>query len=284
MFPGPVQSRRKRKRRQYGFSFQGEPMHLMKEVVFPLAVFFAGLTLFCTKNSPTGPGSASGSGSLETAASVVVDTETIPSSGGTFAITNSSSAINGFSITVPANAFSGSRDFQVSTSEIKSHTFGADFHPVTPVVTIDAGAGYADSAIIITIPAKIPSSSFAMGFIWTISQRLSGRTAGCDRRRASITVATRTFTAPSAQPGLAEIVLPFDHRALNFGERHRHDGPLQQRDHSVRLSSAGRRSGNLSMPGPILQTAACARGRALPPCGITARRNQRPPAVALSCL
>ncbi len=138
-------------------------MHLMKEVVFPLAVFFAGLTLFCTKNSPTGPGSASGSGSLETAASVVVGTETIPSSGGTFAITNSSSAINGFSITVPANAFSGSRDFQVSTSEIKSHTFGADFHPVTPVVTIDAGAGYADSAIIITILRKFRAAVLPWG-------------------------------------------------------------------------------------------------------------------------
>jgi len=179
-------------------------MGYLKTVLLTSVVSFAGLTFFCTSNNPTSPKPAPGSGSLETADPVVVGTQTIPPSGGTFAITNSSSAINGLTITVPANAFSGSRDFQVSTSEIKSYNFGADFHPVTPVVTIDAGTGYADSAVIITIPAKIPGGGFAMGFIYDAA---SGSLEGLPivaEDSASITVATRTFTTPSAQPALGK--------------------------------------------------------------------------------
>jgi len=114
--------------------------------------------------------------------------------GGVVAVMQKDSPISGMEIVVPAGSYKESRDFKVSYSPISSHTFGEDFHPLTPLISVDNGGGYSDELMEVKIPVKVPADSFAMGFIYDgVTKKLEGLPMIAQDEN-SITIATRHFT------------------------------------------------------------------------------------------
>jgi len=105
-----------------------------------------------------------GSGKIETEAFTEVLNEQVGSSGKLLNIQGG--LINGMSIEIPNGAYPSGKDFVISVAEIKSHTFGPDFNPITPMIRINNGGGYADSILTVTIPCIVPPGHFAMGFYY----------------------------------------------------------------------------------------------------------------------
>lgn len=134
----------------------------MKRILLILSILGASLTGFiaCNEDNPvTNNGNTIEVGSYTSSGSVSVGGE-----GGV--ITVRSGSLNGMTITIPPGALSTARTFSISTAEVKRHTFGVDFNPLTPMIRIDNGGGYADSVMTLKIPLTVPAGHFAMGFYY----------------------------------------------------------------------------------------------------------------------
>ncbi len=90
----------------------------------------------------------------------------IPATGGKIAVTDPTSQIPGLTVSVPSGAYDAKMNFKVSTTDIKEHTFGKGFTPITPLITIDNGHGFANQPMTVTIPIKISKDEFAMAFYY----------------------------------------------------------------------------------------------------------------------
>ncbi|MFO7637448.1 MAG: PKD domain-containing protein [Clostridia bacterium] len=99
----------------------------------------------------------------------------IPVAGGEILISDSSSPIDGLKIGIPENAYEQKKDFTISVSEIKSHSFGSNFNPVTPLITIDNGGAFSSEPMKVTIPVSTDPDKFAMGFYY---DKKTGRLEG----------------------------------------------------------------------------------------------------------
>ncbi|MBK6354195.1 MAG: hypothetical protein IPF46_12565 [Saprospiraceae bacterium] len=105
-----------------------------------------------------------GSGKIETGSFTEVLIENVGIQGKVLTVQGGD--VNGLAIEIPQGSYKSAKDFVISTAEIKSHTFGLDFNPITPMIRINNGGGYADSIITITIPCAVPKDHFAMGFFY----------------------------------------------------------------------------------------------------------------------
>jgi len=125
---------------------------------------------------------------------VVVATETIGPEGGTITITKEGDPLNGYSITVPEGAYDESQSFTVSYSPILDHTFGENFNPIAPLITVENGGGYAKKSMIVKIPVEVPEGHFAMAFFYDDK---TGELQGVSMRKSEknlLTVATKHFS------------------------------------------------------------------------------------------
>lgn len=119
--------------------------------------------------------------------------QTISASGGTVTVYSPGSEIDGMTITVPPGSYPGSRTFTITTANITADNLGSDFHPITPVIQIDNGGGYADSVMVVTLPIELPDGHFAMAFYY---DEVTGSLEGLpllELTPTSITFATRHF-------------------------------------------------------------------------------------------
>lgn len=133
-------------------------------------------------------------GDITTGKTVPASTVDIPVSGGTIAVNDPASPIDGLELTVPADAYGSGRQFKVSYAPVTGHTFGADFNPISPMISIDNGGAYADKIMTVRIPVKVPADCFAMGFIF---DKATGKLEGMPLAAQdgnSVTVATRHFS------------------------------------------------------------------------------------------
>lgn len=92
--------------------------------------------------------------------------EEIEPSGGSVVVRDSASPINGLSIDVPEDAYLETTDFKISTQEIKSHEYGENVNPITPVIEVENGGEYSDIPMNVTIPIQISDDDFAMAFFY----------------------------------------------------------------------------------------------------------------------
>ena len=116
-----------------------------------------------------------GSTGLTTGSFTDVLQQNVPVTGGTLAVTKTGCPIQGMEIGVPNASYPGTRTFSVSYAPVLSHGFGANFHPVSPVIRISNGGGYADSLMIIKIPIAIQQNQFAMAFYYDeVTSELEG--------------------------------------------------------------------------------------------------------------
>jgi len=117
----------------------------------------------------------------------------VPSSGGTVLVNYPGNEVDGLEIIVPADSYSSSVTFTVSTAPILNHDLGEYFNPQTPLIQIDNKSGYADQIMEITIPLSVPEGHIPLGFYYNeITGTLEGiPTKSFDEN--SITLYTRHF-------------------------------------------------------------------------------------------
>ena len=125
----------------------------------------------------------------------VTATNTVVSTLGDTIMISGSSPLSGMTVVVPPDAYEYPRNFIISYAPIKNHTFGKDFNPATPLITINSGGEYSKELMQVTIPVEIPSDYFAMGFYYdSDTGKLEGM-ATLAQDADSITVGTRHFSS-----------------------------------------------------------------------------------------
>lgn len=132
---------------------------------------------------------------------VEVVSETISPSGGTIVVDDPASEIDGMEIMVPEGSYSNSRTFKITTATITSHNLGEYFNPITPLIQIENGSGYADSIMEITIPISIEDGEIPLGFYY---DEITGKLEAIPVKNYtnnSITLLTRHFMPASELRG-----------------------------------------------------------------------------------
>ncbi|NMB79577.1 MAG: zinc ribbon domain-containing protein [Methanomicrobiales archaeon] len=133
-------------------------------------------------------------GTISTGPMTVAAQGTIPAQGGVITVTDPGSAINGLVFTAPDGAYPAGQQVTISSAPITGNTFGSNFNPATPMISISAGSEYAETPVTVKIPVSIPDDQFAMAFYYDeVNQKLEGiPTASQDS--TSVTITTRHFS------------------------------------------------------------------------------------------
>ncbi len=149
--------------------------------------------------------SPSGSGNLITGPTRQVAQQTVTPTGGTINVSMPGDSLDGLTLTVPNGGYADARSFTVSEAHINSHTFGSDFDPISPLITISNGGDYSSTPMLLRIPCHIAPGKFAMAFFYDPSTNTLEGMPLIEEDSAGITVATRHFEsltdANRAAPG-----------------------------------------------------------------------------------
>jgi hypothetical protein len=172
--------------------------------LFSIFLFSISLFLFSScQESSVGPNDNSGSISIGTF--IPINQISVPTGGGVISVKSADSSINGLKITVPSVAYTIDKNFNISYANIIKHSFGANFNPISPLIKISNNGGYSNDIMIIKVPCKVPSGSFAMGFFY---DEKSGKLEGLpiiSFDSNSVTIATRHFASSTLNNGLYKI-------------------------------------------------------------------------------
>jgi hypothetical protein len=130
-----------------------------------VATMLLPLQLSCGGGGGDG-GGGTAKGTITTGTPVSLAEQGIGPSGGTVTVDKPNDPLNGLQIDVPADAYTSTQTFEISYAPIEGHTFGSNFNPISPLITIENGGGYADDVMTITIPVNISEGQFAMAFYY----------------------------------------------------------------------------------------------------------------------
>ncbi|HMC99940.1 MAG TPA: hypothetical protein VKH37_07300, partial [Ferruginibacter sp.] len=117
----------------------------------------------------------------------------ISSTGGDISINKPGDPLDKLNINIPANAYGNTQHFDISYEPIKSNNIGPYFNPLTPLITITNGGGYANELMTLTIPVHVPEGKFAMAFLY---DKQTGELEGMPliaSEKDKVVVVTRTF-------------------------------------------------------------------------------------------
>jgi hypothetical protein len=128
-------------------------------------------------------------GTTKTLGSIKVGAE-----GGLFTLDEPGLPVTGMAINVPKGAYDRPVDFKMTYAPITSTTF-KNINPLTPLITIDNGGGYAGKALTVKMPVKVPPGHFAMGFFYDESKGWLDGIPLTEYIPGSITLATRHFSS-----------------------------------------------------------------------------------------
>lgn len=152
----------------------------------PLLLMLTG----CPKeDNPVAPGGST----ITTGKSEDIVTVPVGPGGMTLNVDKPGNQLDGMTIEIPAGSYSTTRDFKVTAAPITEHELGAYFHPISPLITIKNGGGYADEVMTLTVPISLPAGHFAMAFLYN---EKTGKLEGLPVLKlssTSITLATRHF-------------------------------------------------------------------------------------------
>lgn len=134
---------------------------------------------------------------LTTGSFTDLSTSTIGTSVTTIKISKPNTPVDGIQITIPANSYTSNPTLKISYAEIKSHQFGANFNPISPLISITLDGGYSNQLMSLTIPVTIPAGHIPLGFyVDDVTGKLEGipfSSIGTN----SITLLTRHFLPAS---------------------------------------------------------------------------------------
>jgi hypothetical protein len=132
-------------------------------------------------------------GTIQVGPALVVASQVVASSGGSVKVQKPGDPIDGLEIKVPAGAYAGDRQFNVSTAPITRHDFGAHLNPATPLITIENGGDYSEDFMTVRIPVDLPPDHFAMAFYYDAEAGTLEGIPFSNVSEDSITVVTRHF-------------------------------------------------------------------------------------------
>lgn len=158
----------------------------------------------CKKeDSPTEPetNNPSNSDVIKVGTLVNVTSQPVGSSGGTINILTAGSPLRGMQITIPPNSYSATRTFEISYAQIENHKLGSNFNPISPLIRISNGGGYAENTINVKIPIKKTKDDFAIGFLYDASTGKLEALPLLDVSDSSVTVNTRHFSTTGSTLG-----------------------------------------------------------------------------------
>ena len=101
------------------------------------------------------------SGKFTLGAKVDVTSQTIDPTGGTITVGSKGGPIAGITLEVPQGSYDKARDFKVFYRPIKASTY-EDGTPLGPLISVDNGGGYSNSAMTLKIPVTIPAGEYAV--------------------------------------------------------------------------------------------------------------------------
>jgi hypothetical protein len=169
---------------------------LFKKLLTSLATWAAVFVVFVLVAVLFPPASNGGEEqAITTGNTVTAATEVISTAGGTITVNKSGDPLDGLQLTVPADAYDGNVNFNITYAEVEKHSFGPDFNPATPLITVDNGGKYSDNIIQVRVPVEVPEDYFAMGFFY---DEATGKLEGMPlfaRDAESITLGTRHFSS-----------------------------------------------------------------------------------------
>lgn len=103
---------------------------------------------------------------LLTGPSTEVAVVAVPIQGGTVDVMTPGTPVTGMQIMLPPQSYPDERTFSISYAEILNHGFDPKIRILSPLITLSNGGGYADSAMLIKIPIRLPAGYFAMAFFY----------------------------------------------------------------------------------------------------------------------
>lgn len=137
---------------------------------------------------------------IATAQSVVLD-QIQSTAGGTLTVSSPGSAVDGLQIVVPPSSFATPIHWQVSSRATDDLPARPGLNPISPLITIHTGVGtYADSGILVRIPAHITPGYFAMAFYYDRSVGTIEALPLASSDANSVTIMTRHFSAAALVP------------------------------------------------------------------------------------
>lgn len=164
----------------------------MKTLLYVSALVLLLLTPLlsaCSGGSPSTP-----AGSISTGQEVTVLSEAVDAAGGTIIVDQPGSPVDGLELVVPENAYDNSREYEISYRPVEEHSFGPEFNPVSPVVSIENGGGYSEEVLTLTIPVEVPEGHFAMAFYYDVEKGTLEGIPAISATDSSLTLVTRHFT------------------------------------------------------------------------------------------
>ncbi len=177
---------------------------LLREAILPIGLILLPVLLLmggCSSNGPTGP-AAPTAPALDLGPAVPMASETIGAGGGTLTVDAPGDSLDGLTIDVPDGAYTGARAYEVEARRITGIRNGREaFKPLTPLITIRNGGGFATAPMLLTIPCTVPEGDFPMAFLY---DRATGRMEGMPLvwyDAGSVTVHTGNFEFSTAMAG-----------------------------------------------------------------------------------
>jgi hypothetical protein len=146
-------------------------------------------------------------GALTTDPAISVVTANIGIAGGTVLVSKPGSPVDGLELSIQDSSFSQSQTVKISYAVVKSHEFGENFNPISPLITVELTDLYANCPMDLKIPINVPAGHFAMAFLYDST---SGELEGLPTAELTenyILVSSRHFsttstgTLKSAKPG-----------------------------------------------------------------------------------
>lgn len=169
-------------------------------LLFIVGLASTTIVLFSCESNPTEPPPTLPP-KIETDNEVTVATQSVGSGGGTVRVISADPYVNGMEIQVPANSYPDARIFTVSFATIKSHEFGEFFRPITPLITISNGGGYADSMLTLKIPVAIADSVYPLAFFYDDENEILEGLPVIAYDKQSVTIGTHHFDVSGIASG-----------------------------------------------------------------------------------
>jgi hypothetical protein len=103
---------------------------------------------------------------LTTAVNWPLLTANVGPEGGTLTVEQTGSPLDGFSITIPPDAYGQTVTFEISAAEITGHNIPADLTVITPLIVVENGGVEASEFLELHLPRSIAEGRFAMLFTY----------------------------------------------------------------------------------------------------------------------
>lgn len=161
-----------------------------------LFILFIGVVFILTGCDGGGGGSSDTSDrlSLETGEAVILGSASVGVAGSLLYVNNPEDQLHGLEINVPSGAYQNLTEFTVSSTPIIGHSGNENIDPVTPLISIENGGGYADEIITMKIPVTVEDGYHYMAFYYDETTGVVEGLPEISHDPDSLTIATRHFS------------------------------------------------------------------------------------------